>query len=97
MALPFDYGLRRTKLGVVNLQLGAQAISSGQFGARRACCLLHWLLLLVWSAGFLGREDPGLNFTTGVFFSITAGPITKLFVWGEDSGEHVLRETTRFM
>ncbi len=27
---------------------------------------------------------------------ITAGPITKLFAWGEgDSGGHVLRETTR--
>jgi hypothetical protein len=58
--------------------------------------VISWVSMC-WNRGAKEEVPSVVDFwfePVGVCF-ITAGPITKLFAWGgEDSGGHVLRETT---
>jgi hypothetical protein len=63
-------------------------------GVREGACIgvatmpQPWTLRLILNAAAMAAASPQVCF-------ISAGPITKLFAWGgEDSGGHVLRETT---
>jgi hypothetical protein len=80
------------------LQYLLQSCSRGGGGEQwRTCATRDYESRPVWTSlpitrGECGaREEPGTLTQGGALFSLVAGPITKLFAWGEEeSGGHVL-------